>query len=364
MRVFLSAGEASGDLYAAALVREMRRLAPDRSFTFEGLGMARLRSEGVDLVADTSNWGAIGIPQALARAPHVLARLPKVAARLRAGSPGLFVAVDFGYVNMRLCRTAKAAGWKVLYFMPPGAWQRGRTAGELPPLTDAISTPFEWSARTLSEAGANAHWFGHPLLQIFGQAGIDGPRDGLAILPGSRDHELRLNLPITASVVRGWPEGVEFALAPGADRDRISAMWSRLAPDRRKDKFTVGAASDVLRRAMAALVCSGTATLEAALADCPMVVIYRTGPLTHLQAYLAGFKGRSVSLPNILLQRAVVPEFAGWRLRPAAISTALRALMTDGNARNAQLEAFAEISTVLGPRDAVTRTAELALGMA
>src|SRR5438132_1624490 len=124
MRVFLSAGEASGDAYAAALVGELRRTG--REFSVEGIGGRRLAGAIGSLVADSSTWGAISIVQSLRIALRALMGAFEARKRMSIGQPGIFVPIDFGFFNIRLARWAKRHGWRVLYFMPPSSWKRER----------------------------------------------------------------------------------------------------------------------------------------------------------------------------------------------------------------------------------------------
>lgn len=382
MRVFLSTGEASGDAYAAELVEEMRRLGGS-GFRYEGLGGTRMKAARIALVADTSRWGAISIAQSLAAFPRAVGGYYR-AKRALDKDPGLFIPIDFGYANIRLSRHAKNRGWKVLYFVPPGSWRRDRQGKDLASLTDAIATPFSWSAEILVANGAKAHWFGHPIRQLLRKAVnqveavetvspfLDGPR--VAILPGSRKHEIEENLPVIAEAVRSLSSDtggfsplaatLEFALAPNVDEEEVRAQWRRLVPERDHDRFVKGDTYGVLRRGRAAIVCSGTATLEAALCGCPMVVIYRVTKAMVIEAKLIGWRRpRFIALPNILLNRQVVPELVQVEATPLAIRTHLDGLLGDTPEREAQLAAFEELSTVLGPEDAITQTAQLALEM-
>lgn len=365
MRVFLSAGEASGDAYGAAFVAELRRFIP-QGLEWEGIGSRRMRDAGVPLVSDSGTWGAISIAQSLQIVPRVFGGYYRAKRRLAQGTPGLFVPIDFGYANIRLSRHAKRLGWKVLYFVPPGSWRRDRQGGDLPALTDAISTPFPWSAEILAKMGANAHWFGHPIKQLLRQAAASPPNPTpfVAILPGSRIHEISENLPLIASVLRDSELAsipAHFALATSVDVDEFRARWRSLAPERTEDAFVQGDTYRVLRQGRAAIVCSGTATLEAALARCPSVVVYRVSRATEIEAKILRFKRpRFIALPNILLDRPVVPEYVQDEATPEVVRQALSEIWTEGGARQAQLDAFEELDTLLGPDDAITKTAELA----
>ncbi len=363
MRLLLSAGEASGDAYGAALLREIRRLSSDL-VVCQAVGGAKIAAEGAALIADSSGWGSISAVEALKIVPQALRGLHAAKQALREGERGLFVPIDFGFFNVRLAREAKRQGWKVLYWMPPGSWKRGPQGRDLAEVTDAVATPFEWSEAHLKEAGVNAFWFGHPLLQMRAQGKPSAQGQRLAVLPGSRRHELALNLPLLAETLSGHPGPVEFAVAPSVNLAWLEREWSRLAPQREWDLLTQGAAGEVLARSRGALVCSGTATLEAALCRCPMVVFYKVGKLVEMEAKLVGFKARWIALPNILLERDAVPELVQSAATPERMRAELCPLLEDGPAREGQLAAFEEIRRLLGGERAVTQTAELALSLA
>ena len=364
MTVFVSAGEASGDAYAAALTLEMKRLEPTKVLTFTGIGGKRLKDTGARLTADSSQWGAVSILESLKVVPKVMRGYYRSKSLLRRSSPGLFVPIDFGYVNIRLARHAKKAGWKVLYFVPPSSWRRDKQGKDLPSITDAISTPFSWSADLLNAAGANAHWFGHPILQLQKErlAGSQPTQtDRIAVLPGSRNHEIKENLPLLAASVK---EPIEFALAPSVNVEGFKQKWHALAPGRTDDLFTQGDVYTVLRRCRAAVVCSGTATLEAALCHCPMVVIYKLPKIAEVEAKLVRFKlPEFIALPNILLQKRIVPELVQTNATPENLRRELDAVKSDSGVRAAQIEGFIELAGILGHSDAITQTAKLALSL-
>lgn len=444
MRIFLSAGEASGDAYAAALVRalqeqldkdpliafeaslwqlvrlrtpspnkhvpadlegrvrfgisevlselgglvecpfadaehdlpwhEIVRLAHERmpkvyrheweTPVFEGMGGPRLAATGAKIYADSSKWGAISIAQSLGIYPRIVGSYYDIKRKLREGIPGLFIPIDFGYANIRLARHAKNHRWQVLYFVPPGSWRRDRQGGDLPAITDAIVTPFSWSAEILQGMGANAFWFGHPIKELQRDV-VPHPVAGrLAVLPGSRDHEIEANLPLIAESLKGFSGTVEFALAPNLDPAAFQQKWRELAGARPNDLFTKSQTQDVLNRARAAIVCSGTATLEAAVAQCPMVVVYRLTPSMRREAKLLRVKRpKFIALPNIFLDRLSVPELVDMEATPEVVRGWVDKLMEDSPERSGQLRDFAELTELLGPSDAITQTAGLALRM-
>lgn len=356
MRTFLSAGEASGDAYGAALVEALRERGAEGPF--EGLGGPRMKAAGVGLVADSSHWGAISISQSIPLIRRVMRAYYRTKRALGQGEPGLFIPIDFGYVNIRLARHAKNRGWRVLYFVPPGSWRRHKQGKDLPAVTDRIVTPFSWSAEILNGMGANARWFGHPIKGLVRKT-TDQNRETLALLPGSRTHEIANNVPILWGAFHDWPGPIEFALAPTADEAAIRAQWPR-----KDDRFTVGDTVGVLSRARVAAVCSGTATLEAALLRVPTVVIYQADDKMRREEKILKRLGlfrrpEFVALPNILLQRGAVPEQID-RVDPDWLRRTTDALWQDSPERAAQVEAFEELDNLLGPDDAIAKTAEWA----
>lgn len=357
-RVLISAGEASGDLYAAKLVEAWRHAGAD--LAIEGVGGRRLREVGARMIADSSRWGAIGIVEAFKVGPRVLGGYRATKRALASGAPGLFVPIDFGYTHIRLARFAQERGWKVFYFVPPGSWRKDKQGSDLPQVTDAIATPFSWSADILVAMGANARWFGHPLKELVASARLDpaAPRSTIAILPGSRGHEIARVLPVLKEATASRAEPVEAALAASVSEGTLARIWPEGL------LLTPGDTYGVLGRARAALICSGTATLEAALCRTPCVVVYRGSKAMELEYRIRRPKFDYIALPNILLGRGVLPELIQWDATPERIRKELDALLDDRDARSAQLAAFEELDQLLGPSDALTKAAEWALEFA
>lgn len=373
-RVFLSAGEASGEALGAALVTRMRDLAANGGarLSFEGIGSSQMEAAGVRLVANSKDWGAISITESAKVSARCIRGFRLAKAVLRQGKPGLFIPIDFGFFNVRLERIAKAAGWKTLYFMPPGSWKRrtvtaGSKPSDLAVLSDAVVTPFDWSKEHLQAQGANVFWFGHPVLELLEAAQDqaaprpEGDRERfLAVLPGSRSHELKANLPLFAESIPSDMRA-KFVVAPTLNPASLEAEWRRLAPHRR-DEFIQEPALSVLGRAHAAVIVSGTASLEAAVAGCPMAVVYRLTPLMSFEVRLIGFKRPPlVALPNIILNERVIPELVAIEATAAACREVIDRIWNDDAARQGQTDAFTEIKVRLGGRTAIADTAALAL---
>jgi lipid-A-disaccharide synthase len=233
----------------------------------------------------------------------------------------------------------------------------------LPRCTDWVLTPFEWSAAQLTAMGARAQWIPHPLLRLAHPSepkeafcerlGIDPYRPIVALLPGSRRHEVRALTPLYARVAdqlcRVMPE-VQFvvSVAPHLSPDWIHALWA----DGSKQWVPTETRSvwNLLAHADAAIVCSGTATLEAALLGTPMLIVYRGDWLMNLEYRLRRrrLNLRWIGLPNLILQRDVCPEFIQEAASPETLTHALLPLLRDEATRTAQLQAFRDIRRLLG----------------
>lgn len=359
--VTILAGEASGDLYGADLAQTLKNRLPD--LEIHGVGGARMAGAGVHLIADSRAWGAIGIVESIKVVPNVAWAFQRVKRFLRTIRPDLVIPIDFGAFNVPLCRWAKRWELRVLYYMPPGSWRRDRQGADLPHCTDWILTPFAWSAERLQMMGARAYWVPHPLLRLARASveretfcerlGLDPYRPVIALLPGSRRHEVRALTPLYArvadSVYTVMPEAqFVISVAPHFDPDWIHTLWAdgsrQWVPT---EKYSVW---NLLAHADAAMVCSGTATLEAALLNTPMVIVYRGDWLMNLEYRLRRRRLhlRWIGLPNLILQRDVCPEFIQEAASPESLTRALTALLRDEAIRAAQLRAFAEIRQVLG----------------
>jgi len=257
--------------------------------------------------------------------------------------------------------------------MPPGSWRREQQGEDLPKIADKIATPFEWSARLLREMGGDAVWVGHPILQLVGEVSFH-KRDFLALLPGSRKHEILSNIPTIAQATKILEEenliGKNSATsvskiipiivcAPNTDERDLREIWKRYSDI--EVKFTLESSIEVFKRSRAAIVCSGTATLEAAVCATPMVILYKGSFLMELEYRIRKPKFEFIGLPSIILQRKVAPEFIQRDATPERIAAEAKSLLLETEKRKEQLASFDELRRVLGPNDALSRTARIAL---
>ncbi len=362
------AGETSGDLHAAAVAEAIRRLAPDQRMV--GIGGSRMAAAGVHLIEHADRLAVMGFVEVVRHVPRHAVLLRDLRRRLRSGTIRLVLLVDYPGFNMRVARAARAAGVPVLYYITPQVWAWG--AGRLDALRRtvtraAVILPFEQAL--LRDHGIDATFVGHPLLdravsmpsraEARQRLGLPDDVPVLALFPGSRAQELGRHLEPFVATARALQTRVSnlqvrVSVAPG------------LAVDERDCPYPLvrGASFDVWRAANAAFAKSGTSTLEAAVADCPLVIGYRTSAWTYVIARRL-VRVPDIGLVNVVAGRRIVPEFVQGALRARDVADALLPLLDHGNPARAEMRAaFDHVRAALGEPGAAARVASMALELA
>jgi lipid-A-disaccharide synthase len=360
------AGEASGDLHASGVAEELRRCAPELPLV--GIGGARMERAGVSLVEHTDRLAVMGFSEVIKHIPRHYQLLGELRSRLRSGRVGLVMLVDYPGFNMKVAAAAHAAGVPVLYYITPQvwAWGEGRLAKMERMVTKAaVILPFE--EELLTKHGIDTTFVGHPLLDraaehmpdrsaARAQLGLPSDAPVLALFPGSRAQEISRHLDGFVATARELERRVKglrviVSAAPGIALD----------PARCPYPLVHAASFPVWRAADAALSKSGTSTLEAAVAGCPLVVAYRTGALNYAIARRV-VRIPHIGLVNVVAGREVAPEFIQHDLEPLRVADALQPLLAHGSAeREAMLAGLDEVRSRLGTPGAAARVAELVL---
>ena len=366
------AGDPSGDAHAARLVEALR--AKDPALTFSGLGGPAMQRAGVLLLDDLTATAAIGPFDAsrhLGRLARAKRLLDEHLARQRAD---LVILVDFGDYNLPvIAPLVKRHQIPILYYISPQVWAWGRwRLRYIKRDVDRMVVFFRFEEEFYQREGIPVTWVGHPLLEqasptlskdaAVQRFGLNLWRRTVGLLPGSREDEVRRHLPLMLAAARriAWHmPGVEFLLpkAMGLRRDVFDEPASRAGIDVR---VIEGSIADALQLMEAAIVASGTATLEAALCEVPMAVVYRTSWPTYLAARLVVRIPR-IALVNVVAQRAVVPEFVQHRAQPHRIARAIIELLRNDERAAQMKEDLREVKARLGPPGAVERAAHVIL---
>lgn len=336
MKIMLSAGEASGDLNASFLAAELKKIHP--GIELFGMGGAKMSEQGVRLLEDPTSQGILGFSEAIKALPKMKKLLAKLTAALQEEKPDCLVLVDFPGFNMKLAEQARGLGIPVVYYFAPSAWAWGRgRAKKVAETVDLVLSVFPMEEAVYREAGANVLYLGHPLAERVRSR--DNPRELLgiepnvpivALLPGSRPAEIKSlmkEMLAAAQLVREKIPAVQFVVsqASSISREALSEQIDQLP-------FPVqilsGSTYELLAAADAAVIASGTATLEAALLGTPMVIVYRTSRLTWILGKLL-LKIPFVGLPNILAGEELVPELLQDEAKGVRIAQELLRLLSE-----------------------------------
>jgi lipid-A-disaccharide synthase len=372
----ISCGEPSGDLYAAALTTEILRLDPSAVIT--GFGGDRLQAAGASLVGNFSGWSVTGlleVPRVLPRAYATYRRMVDDAAAVR---PDVFVAIDFPDFNFILARALRRLGVPIVYYISPQlwAWRRGRMK-TMRRIADRVLVIFPFEESIYKEAGVSVEWVGHPLLDLveapepraafLRRYGLHAHRPVVALLPGSRHNELRAILPDlvrAAILIRDRLPEVQFIVARAPHLgDSDFEPLAQIGHGDGTIAVVDGHADGVLAAADVALVASGTATVQAALHECPMVVIYRLSAWTY-RLGKPFVRVETYAMANLVAGRRVVPELIQDAFTPEAVAAeALRVLTDPAHAAHVRRE-LGEVRGKLGPPGASRRAAEAVLEVA
>jgi lipid-A-disaccharide synthase len=372
--IMLAAGEASGDLHGATLCRSLRLQAPGcRMF---GMGGARMAAEGVELYADVTGAAVVGGTEALGRLPRLYAAYRRLRAALAgAERPAVLVLIDFPEFNLQLARSARQARVPVVYFIPPQLWAwRGGRVKTIRRRVSLVLAVFPFEPPLYRAAGVAVQFVGHPLLDTLTGApdrararaalGLGAGETVVGLLPGSRREEIDRMLPpmraAVAAIGTARP-GTRFFLgqAPTVDAEAIRRHAETSGPI----EVVRGRTHEVMRAADLLLVTSGTATLEGALLGTPMVVGYRVSRLTEWMVRRL-VRIPWISLANIILGRAVVPELIGAAATGEGFAREALRLLGDPGALAAQRTAFRELAGTLGEPGVGERAARLVLAAA
>jgi lipid-A-disaccharide synthase len=373
IRLLLSAGEASGDMYAARLATALRARADVEIF---GMGGPQMRAAGVEIITDYSAVSVVGITEILSHLPSLVRAMRRLVGEAERRRPALAILTDFPGFHLRLARKLKGRGIRNAYYICPQfwAWRPWRVRVVRRRFAQALCI-FPFEEKFYADAGVPVKFIGHPLVghvratrdrvALCAEARLDAAEPLIAVLPGSRAAELRQHLPVLREACQRihatMPRAQFIVAAPGGSHGSLAALsesWDPQLPLR----VLEGRTYDALAAADAAIVSSGTATVEAALLDAPMVVVYRVTPLTAALAKPL-VRTKFFSMVNLIAERAFVPELIQSDFTPEKVAGETIRLLHDADARSALRAGLAEVRARLGPPGAVDRAADAILDL-
>ncbi len=368
-RVFFATGEASGDMLAAALGTALREFVPEVRLC--GIGGERMAAAGFRLTTRTTGWASLGPLAALRRIPPLLVNLLRHAVWLRGVRHELVVLVDFGAYNLRLAKTLRAFGYRrpVLYFFPPGAWLDRASQAAAVARTAVPLVPFAHQRDFYRSLGLGVAYFGHPLATLVQPRSrrAAAPRDGgtIALLPGSRRGEIEQHLPLLLAaatlLLQHRPQARFIVSVANDEAAGYVAAILRARGVTAALLQTVRGSGAAFERADAAWIASGTAVLEAALREVPAVALYVVAPAQAAYGRRIWLRDHPyITLPNILLDREIVPECLQDDATPERLCAAIEPLLVDPATQLRELRA---VRAALGPPGALRRSAAFAAAL-
>lgn len=375
--ILVIAGEVSGDMHAADVVRAARALAPD--LRFFGVGGERLRDAGMEILVDAREMAVLGLWEVVKRYGffrRVFADLLRAADERR---PDAVLLIDYPGFNLRFAEEMKRRGIPVLYYICPQvwAWHRSRIP-KMAGLLRRLMVIFPFEVDVFAGTGLRVNYVGHPLVDE-ARRELASARDELpwpspapgggpgaprvALLPGSRRQELERILPVmwqAAGALERRVPGVGFVLAAASEEAAgwVRDITARAGGGPSRCVILAGATRQVLREATAAMVKSGTSTIEAALMNCPMIVVYKASPITYFFGRML-VRVPHLGMVNLIAGREAFREFLQDAATPEALASAVAPLLDETSERAAALAALRDVQAKLGDGGAAERAAAI-----
>ena len=376
VRILISAGEASGEMYGAQLMKELRRQkpSPNSQLEFFGVGGDCMRAAGCGTVVDAKDLAVVGITEILTHLPKIWGLFRKLIKAADQRRPDLAIVIDAPAFNWRVARAMRRRGIPVVYYVCPQfwAWRQGRVRLLRDNVTKALAI-FPFEEQFFRERGVDTTFVGHPLAGLprptisredfAAQYQLDAAKPWITGMPGSRRKEVAMNLPTILDAAARLGPGYEYLLpvAPTLDgeffRRRIGVTFPFKA-----SLHLVSESLPALHHSRAAIVASGTATVEAALMNTPFVMVYRVSPLTHALGR-SRIKVPSFAMVNLIAGESVVPELVQDDFTAESVAREIQKILPDGAPRQQMLAGLDRVRELLNGEEGSIPAPERAAGI-
>jgi lipid-A-disaccharide synthase len=362
VRILISAGEASGEMYGAQLIETLRagvaRAPSPASLEFFGVGGERMRAAGCDTVVDAKDLAVVGITEILSHLPKIYGSFNKLIAEADKRHPDLAIVIDSPAFNWRVARQMHHRGIPVVYYVCPQfwAWRQGRVRLLRKYITKALVI-FPFEEKFYRDRGVDATFVGHPLADLpkpqitradyAAQQRLDPDKFWITLMPGSRMKEVRMNLPTILESASDLGSEYEFLLpvAPTLNRNWLEAQIGN-----RPSIHLVPEALPALTHSRAGIIASGTATVEAAIMGTPFVMVYRVSPLTYLLGR-PRVKVPHFAMVNLIAGKEIVPELVQQNFTAEKVVQRLTEILSDNPARARMLQGLGTVRDALRAPD-------------
>jgi len=371
--IMIVAGEASGDMHGANLVREMLNLDP--ALNFYGIGGNRLREEGVELLANASDMAVVGLTEVVSKLGSILKIMGMMKRSLDERRPDIVILIDYPDFNIPLAKAAKKRGIKVFYYISPQVWAwRKSRIGQIKKTVSKMAVILPFEVEMYYQKGFGVNYVGHPLLDMVKlnyskqesrkKFGLSEDKITIGILPGSRTSEVRILMPEllrAAQILKREMPDLQFIL-PLADTLEETSVTKIISGFNVDVKVVSGHTYDVISCADLALVASGTATLETALLGVPMIIVYKISLLSYFIGRLF-VHVKNIGLVNIIAGKTIVPELIQGDASGMRIAAESLSILKNGERRQKMIKELEAIRARLGEPGAARRAAQIAHDM-
>jgi lipid-A-disaccharide synthase len=372
-KILLVAGEVSGDLHGSHLVEAIQRIEPEVQFF--GMGGEGLERRGVKLLYPAHSLSVVGITEVFIKLRTILKALRGLKRSLEREKPDLVILIDFPEFNLRLAKIAHRRGIPILYYISPQVWAwRPKRISLIAQLVRKMVVLFPFEVPLYEAAGVDVEWVGHPLLDIvkptlpkekaFQQFGLDPKQRTIGLLPGSRSHEVERLLPpllASAHLLQKEIPDLQFVipLAPGLPKTIFSSRMKNFSvPVKVVEGFTY----DVMNLSDLLITASGTATLEGAILEKPMIIIYKVS----FPSYWVGralIRVDHIGLVNLVAEKEIAPELIQKDVHPKRIADEALRILRDPILSRKMSESMGEVRQKLGEPGAAQRAARIVISL-
>ncbi len=371
--IMIVAGEASGDMHGANLVREMLKVNP--GLNFYGIGGKKLKEEGVHLLANASDMAVVGLTEVISKLGNIFKIMRMMKKSLDERRPDLVILIDYPDFNIPLAKAAKKRGIKVFYYISPQvwAWRKGRIE-QIKNTVDKMAVILPFEVDTYAQEGFTVNYVGHPLLDLVRQNyskqesrkkfGLAENKITIGILPGSRPSEVEKLMPEllrAAEILKKEMPAIQFVL-PLADTLEEASLTEIISRFNVEVKVISSHTYDVISCADLALVASGTATLETALLGVPMIIVYKISLLSYVIGRLI-VDVKNIGLVNIIAGKTIVPELIQKDASGERIALEALSILKNGERKQEIIKELEAIRGRLGEPGAARRAAQIACDM-
>ncbi len=364
--VLIIAGEASGDLHGAALIKELRKL--DATLDFYGIGGNKMKDSGVELIYHSDRMSFLGFAEVLKHLPFIRKVQNQLIEEVRLRKTKFAILIDYPGFNLSIAKKLKNIGVEIFYYISPQvwAWGKGRVK-KIKKLVNKMFVVFPFEENFYKEKGIDAEFVGHPLVrelseykflskeELIDKFSLRADREILLLLPGSRKHEVEDILPPIFSAARKISESFSLQIVIACASSVDESLIRELIPDNNY-KIISGFTYDLMKHSKLGIIKSGTSTLEAGLLNLPMIIVYKTSYITYIIGK-ALIKLKNIGIINILLGKTVLPELIQHNVSPEKIFIEAKSILTDVNKYDLIKTELSKIREILGDRNAAENTA-------